>query len=85
MTTMTPAHCRAMRGWLDWTQAELAGRTGISAASIREFEAGRPARKSTLQRLAWAFSEAGCRAMPSPLSGIVWREPAVKTDPPSVP
>lgn len=72
---MTPAHCRAMRGWLGWSQADLAGRAGMSTGAVAEFEGGRPGRKSTLARLAYAFAQAGCHVVPAPLHGIVWRKP----------
>ncbi|WP_114348369.1 helix-turn-helix transcriptional regulator [Mangrovicella endophytica] len=36
----TPAQCRAARGLLDWTQAELAERAAVSRSTIRDFEGG---------------------------------------------
>ncbi len=32
--------CRAARGLLDWSQAELARRSGLSVSAIRDFENG---------------------------------------------
>ncbi len=37
---MTPEQCRAARALLDWTQAELAERAGVSRSTIRGFENG---------------------------------------------
>ncbi|WP_449233166.1 helix-turn-helix transcriptional regulator [Azospirillum doebereinerae] len=35
---LTPGQCRAARGFLDWTQDELAERTGLSRSTVRAFE-----------------------------------------------
>ncbi|KAB2764105.1 helix-turn-helix transcriptional regulator [Brucella anthropi] len=37
---ITNAQCRAARGLLNWTQAELARRLSISVVSVRAFEKG---------------------------------------------
>jgi DNA-binding transcriptional regulator YiaG len=37
---MNPAQCRAARGWLQWTQAELARRANVSEGTVRSFESG---------------------------------------------
>lgn len=37
---MTPAQCRAARGLLAWTQAELAARAQVNGATVRGFENG---------------------------------------------
>ena len=51
--------CRAARGLLDWTQAELAGRVSISAVSIRAFERGGEMRESNRRLLRLTFEAAG--------------------------
>ena len=38
---ITPEQCRAARGWLDWSQEELARRANVSLSTIRDFEKGR--------------------------------------------
>ena len=38
---MTPEQCRAARGWLDWTQQELATAASVSLSTAKDFEAGR--------------------------------------------
>jgi transcriptional regulator with XRE-family HTH domain len=38
---LTPAQCRAARGWLDWTQKDLADRARVSMSTIRDFESGK--------------------------------------------
>ncbi len=39
--TLTPAQSRAARGFLDWSQTELATRSNLSESTIRDFEKGR--------------------------------------------
>jgi transcriptional regulator with XRE-family HTH domain len=38
---LTPAQCRAARGWLDWNQKDLAERAKVSMSTIRDFESGK--------------------------------------------
>jgi DNA-binding transcriptional regulator YiaG len=35
---MSPEQCRAARGWLDWSQQELAARAKVSLSTVRDFE-----------------------------------------------
>ncbi|KAA0590221.1 helix-turn-helix transcriptional regulator [Azospirillum oryzae] len=57
---LTPGLCRAARGFLDWTQEELAERATVSRGTIRDFEKGRHAlHRSTETLLAAAFTTAG--------------------------
>ena len=57
---LTPAFCRAARGLLDWTQSDLAERSGISRSTIRDFEADRhAAHRATEAQLRLAFEGAG--------------------------
>jgi transcriptional regulator with XRE-family HTH domain len=37
---MSPEQCRAARGWLGWTQQELARRAGVGLSTVRDFENG---------------------------------------------
>lgn len=37
---MSPEQCRAARGWLDWTQQDLARRAKVSLSTIQGFEKG---------------------------------------------
>jgi DNA-binding transcriptional regulator YiaG len=38
---MTPEQCRAARGWLDWSQDDLASAAHVSLSTVRDFEKGR--------------------------------------------
>jgi transcriptional regulator with XRE-family HTH domain len=47
---MSPAQSRAARGWLGWSQRDLASRANVANNTVNEFEAGR--RKPTPNNLA---------------------------------
>src|SRR5579863_8719426 len=38
--SLSPAQCRAARGWLGWTQAELADRAQVGISTVRSLEDG---------------------------------------------
>ena len=38
---LTPATCRAARGLLDWSQQDLASRSGVGITAVRTFEGGK--------------------------------------------
>ena len=38
---VSPEQSRAARGWLDWSQEELAQRAHVSLSTVRDFERGR--------------------------------------------
>jgi ribosome-binding protein aMBF1 (putative translation factor) len=38
---VSPEQSRAARGWLDWSQEELAKRANVSLSTVRDFEKGR--------------------------------------------
>lgn len=35
---ITPEQCRAARGWLDWSQEELAQKANVALSTVRDFE-----------------------------------------------
>ncbi len=62
---LTAGQCRAARGFLDWTQEELADRAVVSRGTIRDFEKGRHVlHRSTETLLIAAFVAAGLRFVP---------------------
>ena len=38
---ISPEQSRAARGWLDWSQEDLAKRANVSLSTVRDFEKGR--------------------------------------------
>lgn len=38
---MTPEQCRAARGWLGWSQQQLADNAHVGLSTVRDFEAKR--------------------------------------------
>jgi transcriptional regulator with XRE-family HTH domain len=38
---LTPEQCRAARGWLAWSQEDLATKASVSLSTVRDFEKGR--------------------------------------------
>lgn len=58
--TITTAQIRGARGILNWSQSDLAERTGISATSIGSIENGQSTpRENTLKAIRQAFENAG--------------------------
>lgn len=57
---MTPEQCRAARGWLAWSQNDLAAAAKVSNSTVRDFEAGRrdPIQNNLAAMIA-AFESAG--------------------------
>ena len=47
---MSPEQCRAARGWLGWSQAQLADRAGVATTTVHGFESGQ--RKLTRNNMA---------------------------------
>jgi transcriptional regulator with XRE-family HTH domain len=59
---MTPEQSRAARGWLGWSQAELARRANVSTGTVKSFESAqkRPL-ANNLAAMRRAIEEAGIR------------------------
>jgi transcriptional regulator with XRE-family HTH domain len=62
---ITPAQCRAARGLLSWTQADLAKAASVGVVTVRQFEgeSGTP-RPATLTVLQQALEAAGLEFIP---------------------
>jgi len=57
---ISPEQSRAARGWLDWSQDELARRASVSLSTVRDFEKGRRSPiRNNLEALRSAFEGAG--------------------------
>ncbi len=61
-TILTPPLCRAARGLLDWTQADLADHAAVSRSTIRDYE-GRhhEIHRATEAQLRLAFEGGGVK------------------------
>lgn len=69
---MTPEHCRAARGWLDWSQTDLSKRANIGLSTIRQFENGiRTPIPNNMLAMRRAFEEAGITLTDEP-AGIIY-------------
>jgi len=59
---LTPEQCRAARGWLAWTQQELANKAGVGLSTLRAFELGqRTPIRNNLDALRRAIEATGVR------------------------
>jgi ribosome-binding protein aMBF1 (putative translation factor) len=57
---MTPEQSRAARGWLDWSQQDLAERANVSLSTVRDFEKKRRSPiKNNIDAMRRAFEEQG--------------------------
>ena len=62
---LKPYQCRAARGLLDWTQAELARAAGVAEVTVRAFEKERTGgRGDTISALETALESAGVELIP---------------------
>lgn len=61
---MSPEQCRASRGWLGWSQQELADRAHVGISTIRDFEARRRQPiENNLAAMLRALEEAGIKLL----------------------
>lgn len=77
---ITPEQCRAARGWLDWTQTDLARRAQVNPKSIYLFEKGKQKPHArTLGLIEKAIDDAGLGllSIPGGPSGIAVRRAKV--------
>ncbi|MGD9617442.1 MAG: helix-turn-helix domain-containing protein [Alphaproteobacteria bacterium] len=64
---MSPEQSRAARGWLGWSQTELARRASVSLSTIRDFETGaRTPIANNLAAMQRALESAGIQFVFSP-------------------
>lgn len=59
---MTPEQCRAARGWLGWSQDQLAANSDVSVRTVAAFERGEQTpQRNNLAAMRRALEEAGVR------------------------
>ncbi|WIJ24814.1 helix-turn-helix domain-containing protein [Devosia sp. RR2S18] len=62
MSQITPEQSRAARGWLDWTQQQLAEAANVSLSTVRDFEKRRRSPiPNNLVAMQQALEKAGVR------------------------
>lgn len=80
---LTPALCRAGRGFLDWTQADLAHRSGVSRSTIRDYEGcHHDIHRATSAQITTAFEEAGLTILRLDGLGTAIVDPQIACQPP---
>jgi predicted transcriptional regulator len=63
---ITPEQCRAARGLVDWTQADLAREAAVGIVTIRQLEGGLGSpRRATLDVIRRALERAGVQFIES--------------------
>src|SRR5215213_2621828 len=76
LTRMTPEQSRAARGWLGWSQQDLANRANVGLSTVRDFEAGRRQPiANNLVAMTLALERAGIHLVFGPkgeAAGIAW-------------
>jgi transcriptional regulator with XRE-family HTH domain len=73
---ITPEQCRAARGWLDWSQDDLATRANVSLSTVRDFEKGRRMPiANNITAMEGALRGAGCHftSVDGEASGIAYQ------------
>ena len=57
---MSPEQCRAARGWLGWSQGDLAKHAKVGLSTVKSFESGqRTPISNNLEAIARALTEGG--------------------------
>ena len=85
---MTPSLARAARAVLNWSMEDLAGRSGVSAATVRAYENGRSKHRvrgmnrATRMALARAFIDAGIEFVGGEAPGLIVRRTELLDNPP---
>jgi transcriptional regulator with XRE-family HTH domain len=79
---MTPAHCRAARGLLNWKQATLAEAAGLGLSTVAQFEqSGRAVSAETVQAIQRALESAGIEFLDGNEPGVQIRKGGPRGDP----
>ena len=70
---MTPEHCRAARGWLGWSQSELAEAAKTGLSTVKDFEgARRKPMANNLAAIRAALEKAGIGFVEGDAPGITF-------------
>jgi ribosome-binding protein aMBF1 (putative translation factor) len=72
---MTPEQCRAARGWLAWSQTDLANASLVAISTVKDFEgARRTPIANNLAAIQVALEKAGIGFVDGETSGITHRK-----------
>jgi transcriptional regulator with XRE-family HTH domain len=82
---MKPEQSRAARGWLNWTQADLADKARVGLSTVKDYEAGkRTPIANNLDAMKRALETFGIRFTDAGLIGPAFAEgPQAAYEPPS--
>jgi transcriptional regulator with XRE-family HTH domain len=73
---LSPRQSRAARGWLNWTQAQLANRASIGLSTLRDFESGgRTPIQNNVAAIQRALEEGGAGAFLAATDGLAPADP----------
>ena len=71
---MSPEQVRAARGWLAWTQAELAAKANVGLSTVKDYEGGRRTPiANNLVAIQTALEEAGMTFTETTVGGPIKR------------
>jgi ribosome-binding protein aMBF1 (putative translation factor) len=78
---ITPEQCRAARGWLGWSQDQLAAKSDVSVRTVAAFERGeQKPQRNNLAAMRRALQEGGVRLVfdPNGAAGILRQNAAAE-------
>ena len=82
LSAMKPEQSRAARGWLGWTQADLAERAKVGLSTVKDFESGsRTPIANNLDAMQRALEAFGIRFTESAISGSFAETAQAKYEP----
>lgn len=69
---MSPEQCRAARGWLAWSQTELATRANVGLSTVKDYERGeRKPIPNNLEAMQRALEKAGMKFTADSIRGPI--------------
>jgi DNA-binding transcriptional regulator YiaG len=73
---MSPEQVRAARGWLAWSQSELAAQANVGLSTVKDYEGGRRTPiANNLEAIQKALENAGIKFASDSISGPIAKRP----------